>query len=244
MAAAGAHRVARVYEPVTSGFHREDDMLAAEYVLGLLQGEDIASASRRAAEDRNFAARVANWQERFAAMAEEIAPVTPSRRQKRALLATVFPEEQRSVMRRLRLWQGVSFAALALAGFLGFALLQLQDGALVEPSGSVHVATLTGEGNDLRLLAVVDDARQHLSVRQVAGAAPPGRVLELWAILPDQAPVSMGLVGSEATTVALPAEMALQLPQITFAVSEEPPGGAPEGQPTGQVLATGTVSTL
>ena len=230
----------------TAQFHREDDLLAAEYVLGLLEGDLHADARRRAQEDRDFAARVAGWQERFAALTDDIAPVAPSRRQKRALLATLFPEEQRSVLRRLRLWRGVSAAAMVLAGVLGIILWQDASRGPVPgvTPDAVQVATLTGEDSDLRLLAVADAAGDSLSIRQVAGGAPPGRVLELWAILPDQAPVSMGLLAEDQTTVQLPPALAGQLPSITFAVSDEPPGGAPEGQPTGSVLASGSFITF
>jgi quercetin dioxygenase-like cupin family protein len=55
----------------------EDDILAAEYVLGLLDAEDEARAQRLAARDVTFAAKVAVWAERLDAL-DPVQPVAPS----------------------------------------------------------------------------------------------------------------------------------------------------------------------
>ncbi len=44
----------------------DDDMLAAEYALGLLEGEELLAARGREASDPVFAAAVAWWQDRLA----------------------------------------------------------------------------------------------------------------------------------------------------------------------------------
>ena len=70
-------------------------------------------------------------------------------------------------------------------------------------------------------------------------------MLELWAILPDQAPVSLGVLpDSETTRILVPAELRSQAAQITLAISDEPVGGSPTGAPTGDVLAAGAMSEL
>src|ERR1700689_3306409 len=61
--------------------HREfsgDELLAAEYALGVLAGPDRAAAERRMARDRVFAALVAAWEQRRAPWAAEITEVAPS----------------------------------------------------------------------------------------------------------------------------------------------------------------------
>ena len=56
-----------------------DAALAAEYALGLLEGDMKRAAHALAMGDPRFAAEVMAWQEQFARMAEaEVEPVTPS----------------------------------------------------------------------------------------------------------------------------------------------------------------------
>ena len=49
-----------------------DQTLAAEYALGLLEGEDLLAARARVASDALFAAEVDQWQDRLAPLADHI----------------------------------------------------------------------------------------------------------------------------------------------------------------------------
>ena len=49
-----------------------DQLLAAEYALGLLEGEDLLAARARESADPAFARDVAEWQERLAPLADDI----------------------------------------------------------------------------------------------------------------------------------------------------------------------------
>ncbi|MGC1696015.1 MAG: hypothetical protein WA743_12180, partial [Pseudolabrys sp.] len=55
----------------------DDELLAAEYALGVLAGTDRAAAQRLLERDRNFARMVAEWEQRLAPWAGEIAEVSP-----------------------------------------------------------------------------------------------------------------------------------------------------------------------
>jgi len=55
----------------------EDELLAAEYVLGVLAGADRAAAERLLQRDAKFAAMVAAWEQRLTPWAREIADVSP-----------------------------------------------------------------------------------------------------------------------------------------------------------------------
>jgi anti-sigma-K factor RskA len=60
----------------TSG--REDrDLLAAEYVLGVLSAAERREAERRLQADLAFQRDVAFWEERLGGLASSIMPVTP-----------------------------------------------------------------------------------------------------------------------------------------------------------------------
>ena len=62
----------------------EDEALAAELALGLLEGPEAEAALRRLQEDARFAADVRAWQERLAHLAEGLVPVmAPARARQR-----------------------------------------------------------------------------------------------------------------------------------------------------------------
>lgn len=220
----------------------DDDLLAAEVALGLLEGEDRMTARARLMQDRAFARSVADWQERLVALTDDIAPVAPPAKTRKALMSRLFPARQAPLLQRLWLWQGVSVAALATVAFLALPMLRE---APTELPGDVYATRMAAEDSALEMLAVMDMSRGDIALRRVSGNAPEGRVLELWAILPDRAPISLGVLPEgDVTRVALPADLAAEAAQITLAITDEPPGGAPEGAPTGTIMAAGAVAEL
>ena len=106
-----------------------------------------------------------------------------------------------------------------------------------------------------QLVAVLNDSAGHplwvvrasvegdrLLARPLADAAPVARVPELW-LLPagGQAPVSLGVLEGSRTTGARwgsPPRGLLEA-GAALAVSLEPTGGSPTGQPTGPVVSSG-----
>src|ERR1700728_1835846 len=70
-----------------------------------------------------------------------------------------------------------------------------------------------------------------------------GRAPELWLIPAGQKPISVGmLLPDKPTTLALDAALLSRLgPTALLAVSVEPIGGSPTGQPTGAVIAKGAI---
>ena len=77
------------------------------------------------------------------------------------------------------------------------------------------------------------------------GLTPPARKsLELWYIGAGHDPESVGLVsGDGRMEMALDKMMARgdRLDASKFAITAEPPGGAPAGVPTGEILYSGRV---
>ena len=213
-----------------------DDMLAAEYAIGVLTGDDLATARQRAAIDPGFAARVVEWEARLAQMAD-LDPVSPPAAAKTALMQRLFPEAPPTPMwRRLGLWQALTGGAIA--AFLGLAVILWQPGAS-DLTGPLYSAQIASEAGDFRVVAVVDKTRDEVILTRTAGAAPEGRILQVWAHGPDKPAQSVGLwPAGETVRLPLPPEIAAVRGTLTLGVSEEPPGGSLTGSPSGRVFGT------
>lgn len=225
-------------------FPEKDDEsgLAAEYALGLLEGEEHLAARARILTDPVFARHVADWQENMAVMAETVEAVPPLTQTKQALEARLFGKSQkRSIWNFAGLWQAVSVASIAVAAFLAFTLVNLPD---PEPA-TLYVTELASENDALRVLAVYNDATKELQVSRTNGGPAAGRDLELWVIPEGEKPVSIGVLPQTANgTFTLPPGLETALEGLTLAITDEPLGGSPTGDPTGEAVAAAQISRI
>lgn len=206
----------------------DDDALAAEYVLGVLDLPDRLQAEARIKSDSTFAARVTAWENRLAglndAFDEAPAPDLLPR-----IEARLFPTPARPK----RLWIGWMSGAMAALVLLGAAYLVLQPASVP----GVVVAELGTVSGGLSYEARYTG--RQLQITRVAGTAP-GNAQEhqLWLIAPGAAPVSLGLLRQGTLSVDYPRPPA----GWVLAVSVEPAGGSPTGAPTGPVILTAEIS--
>ena len=224
-----------------SGMH-DDELLAAEYALGVLTGEERVAAEQRVARERAFARLVADWEQRLAPWAAEIAEVAPPAHLWVRIAGALPAQTQRSgLWQSIAFWRGLSFAAGALAAACLAALIYVGAFTQQQPL----VATIEGGGHR-HFVATVDARRGTVSVVPAAFSADATRVPELWLIPPDGKPRAVGLLRPDQTvTIALPADLAaLAKDNAVLAVSLEPPGGSTTGLPTGPVIATGKLTSL
>lgn len=212
----------------------QDDLVAAEYVLGTLPEPERRAARDRIAADGAFAARVAAWEGRLSPLNEGYtdAPAPDLLPRIEAQLfgaATGAPAAatagRRTVTRwRIGLFSGLGAAVLALAVIVFWT--PPQPGVLLQ-------ADLAAEQGDLRFAARWDSTAGALELTRVAGtAAPAGQDYELWLIGEDGVPQSLGLLQEQVTELDLAVT-----PGVTLAISLEPAGGSPDAGPTGPVLA-------
>jgi anti-sigma-K factor RskA len=216
----------------------EDDInLAAEYALGLLDGEDARLVEARLNLDEDLKAEVVRWQEHFATLADEVALVEPPARLKgvieRKIYGVPVTKAGFSFLRFLTIGGAVAMLAVTVLWF-----------ALNRDTGD-YAALLADAGRGLQVEAVFDQDSGTLDVARLSGPELPGRAVELWLIADGAAPVSLGLVPSAGgASVTLPADLAAKFATATLAISDEPEGGSPTGQPTGAVLATAVVQEI
>ncbi len=220
----------------------DDELLAAEYALGVLSGAERSAAEQRAARDHGFARLVAEWEQRLAPWAAEIADVVPPP-QVWDRIADALPAQTdaNSLWQSLAFWRGLTLATSVLAAACLAALIYL--GALTQPQPLV--ATIEGDGHR-HFVATIDTKRGTVAVVPAAFSADATRVPELWLIPADGKPRPVGLLRADRTvTLTLPAELAaLAKGDAVLAVSLEPPGGSTTGLPTGPVIATGKLTSL
>jgi anti-sigma-K factor RskA len=221
------------------------DRLAADYVAGTLRG-----AARRRLEallpaHPQLRAAVQAWQARLIPLTLSVEPVQPPRAvwqriEKRIGGATVPAPPRTSLWERLAVWRGVS--AFATVAALGFAMLL----AVSAPSGPPMVVVLSATSGDAQgvstfVAGVSADGRAVVTRPIVPVSVQPDRALELWAVPPQGAPRSLGLISEKSASVVqrgrIPAGTA------ALAVSLEPQGGSPTGVPTGPVLYVGKLTS-
>jgi anti-sigma-K factor RskA len=239
----------------------EGRVLAAEYVLGVLDAEERRKVETRMAEQPSFAREVAQWEEKLGGMASYVPPATPPAQTWRRIEATlgwplsspdpVQRQQQQtgaSIWQSLAFWRAVSlgtstFAAACLAGLVYFG----SQPATQAPPRVPLLATLTGlKTNQPNFVAAIGADGQSLTIVPAALLTADKRSMELWLIPQGGKPASLGLIAAgQPVRINIPPEL---LPGLgsgaTLAVSLEPPGGSPTGQPTGEVLAHGDLSRL
>ena len=227
-----------IYDPAS-----DPDLRAAEYVLGTLDPEERAAMARTLATDTAAAALVQAWERRFSPLFGAIPPVMPSPRVRAALLralsarlggstAPLVGDPLTHLRRQVRRWRiATAGAGLLAAGLALFVAVGLRP----EPEGGRYLAVVQGGGALPALIVRVDTRTGTAQVRPVGAEAPAGRSLELWYV-GAEGPKPLGLVEGGATRVTLPQGAS---PDAVLAVSVEPQGGSPSGQPTGPVVFTG-----
>ena len=235
----------------------DDEILAAEYVLHLLDPADRAAAEARLEVDGAFRARAAGWSERLIPLVAEIPPVAPPTRIRAALDDFAKAQVAGPAPRVGSRAAGArSFGANVLRGFLGgvaalglAAAVVLVAMPVLRPAydGPQYAAEIAAEDGSLLLRASFDPSRNTLTVSRTAGDVLPDRVQQLWLIAPGvDVPISIGILPDDGSVarVTLPEELAERVPAGTLAVSDEPPGGSPGPGPSGAVLAVGPVSEI
>jgi anti-sigma-K factor RskA len=217
-------------------------MLAAEYALGVLAGAEREAAARRVAQERAFAALVAGWEERLAPWAAEIAELAPPPQvwERTAAALPSAPRQRAGFWQSLVFWRSFGIVSALAAACLAVLLYLSADS-----QRAALVASIEGQGQRI-FVASVDVKRATVTVMPVAYRPDPTRVPELWLIPSGGKPLPLGvLTADRPAQIAIPPALADQARRdAILAVSLEPPGGSPTGQPTGPVIGSGKLTNL
>ncbi len=136
---------------------------------------------------------------------------------------------------------GIGSAGIAAASIAALAYIGMVPSARVP-----LMATLGGAGGQPNFVAAVSADGTSITVVPAALLTNDPRAIELWLIPQGGRPHSLGLIqpGSPIRLVIPPELIGRLTPEATLAVSLEPPGGSPTGQPTGPVIASGKLTSL
>lgn len=213
-----------------------DSALAAEYALGTLRGPARLNFEQRIHREPALAALVARWQTLLSPLDEALIPVTPPERVWKKICLSL-PIQATP---RRKTWGYVGWALAA-----GLAALLLVPRFITQPADFAPAVVLNaGQPGGGQWIVSMDSAKHHLKLTPLnPQTLAATKSLQLWAIPPGEKPRSLGLVAAEKPTELALNQMTLQQ-GMTIAISLEPSGGSPTGQPTGPVLYSGQLTSL
>jgi anti-sigma-K factor RskA len=223
----------------------EDKILAAEYVAGLLTPAERAAFERRLGQEPNLRADVRFWDEKLLPMTDEIAPVQAPQRIYTAIENRLFTEEAKagSWLESLFFWRSLSFASIAALAVAGILFVETPRPSNVATEN--FVAELSGPQQAVKLVVLYDSKNNEIKFNRVSGQAVSGRDFELWLIEGKNPPVSLGVLPTSANgIIKISDSLKQKIAGSVLAISDEPTGGSPTGQPTGAVLATGNMNLI
>lgn len=238
----------------TPADHRHDDLRYAEYVLGVLDADARAAVEQEMRGSPRVAAAVALWQRHLMPLVDDIDTVAPApyvwARIHDALDLAPTPLKPRphtSLWDNLRLWRWLGIGASVVAAACVVVMLALPRPATTPSAinASYMAATITQDNGVTGWTVTMDLQHARMIVVPATPAAfAQGRAPELWLIPPGEKPISLGVIARDKpTSIALRTELLTRLSaRALLAVSVEPAGGSPTGQPTGQVMAKGAIS--
>lgn len=235
-----------------SGTEENDDLLAGEYVLGVLEDPERAAVAARAAREPALGQAIIAWENRLAPIAALVPPVAPPAGLWPRIVASCglgavpAPSPLPRPWQRLGFWRGSTAAGFALAAAIAaFAVLHrppapppalppaipLASAVLIPPQGGAPFWLAAAGPNG----AIQFRPLQHITVAA-------GHDLELWA-LPDgeTVPRPLGLIQPNGRTITLPASIKAPM---EIMVTLEQKGGSPSGRVQGPVQWQGHMAAL
>lgn len=217
------------------------ELLAGEYALGLMRGAARRRFERLLIEDARLRSEVMAWEEKFTVWNRGLRPLNPPDSVWRRLNARVAVEARSrgklAAAPLAGLWRGAAVVAAVLVLVIGiFIGRSLVTTPTTAPS---YLAVMSSpKGQPLWLITVHPQTRRVDMKALANNTPPPGKSYELWMLPGSGKPIAMGLMnstGSASETVS-PEQIATLAGAKGLAISIEPEGGSPTGQPTGPVV--------
>ena len=244
------------------GITRDDPMIAAEYSLGLLEGEELLAARGKAASDPDFAWRKEWWDDWFVPLTDDVAGMEPGSDVWTRIAAQVSGDAASSggevidLQSRLKRWQWTAAITSAAAALL-LAVLVISPGEIspvpTDPDGPILAsadplfAQVPIGDTGLRLdVTYMPDSEQML-VGAIGLTADGVHDHELWLVPADGSALqSLGVVApGEVIATQLSEDITGNMGDgVTLVLTREPIGGKREGEAAGPVVAEGAFTQV
>ena len=219
--------------------YQRNHALAAEYVLGTLRGGARRRFETWMLESPRVRRQVWYWERRFQSLNRGIVERQPP--------AVVWRRIQARIGRRrpaVRAWWWPVGSMLAASLVLALVLLWPSAPVSQQYVGVVQ----NSQAEPLWVLrTITDNGHRRLSLQGVNVEAVDGKDFELWLLPRSGAAISVGLLpagGGQRSTSLSERQLEVLRRSRALAVSLEPAGGSPTGQPTGPVLYQVRMITL
>ena len=216
------------------------ESLAAQYVLGVLQGPARRRFEREMMQHWRIRQEVWFWERQLQLLAERSPTVTPPAHVWERLSQRVLPNQREAnVTSRWRwLWQGWSLGATAIAALFA-AMLWWQAPTSINVQEQWLAVVQSPQAEPLWLVNADAESPQ-VRLKAIAAPAVDARQdYELWLLPQQGTPQSIGILptGQGEITIRLStAQFQALLQNRSLAISIEPKGGSPTGLPTGPVV--------
>ena len=222
------------------------DMLSAEYVLGSLKGAARRRYEQLIRQRPDWAQTYNWWESHIHLLADTVPAVQPPSKVWQNIQTRLF---KASTATPNPFWKSLAFLSTALAAsFATFLIMQSPKQVIeFEPT---QVALLANDKTQAGwLLSLTKNIQGESEIRAKSLASletKPDNAFELWLLPADKStPISLGLLPQQGNAVVkVTDEVALLLASSGLAVSLEPLGGSPTGQPTGAVLYQGKLTQI
>lgn len=236
--------------------------LAAEYVLGTMHGGARRRFDEYLRHHRGLQAAVAQWEAQLTPLADAVAPINPPARVWRKIEARLngrdVVNETRSsagvfsqngpkvpviggLLQNFVFWRSLGLGASTLAMAL---LVGVFFGNVMPTHDPMMTAVLEDQG--VARMVVEQPKSGMLMVKMVKPwKTAPANSLQLWVMPKVGPPRSIGIINQDGSTKISMQDMDSMLTDgLAFALSKEPVGGSPTGQPTGMILCKGVIAKM
>lgn len=243
----------------------ERELLAAEFALGLLDGDERAQALRLRLADAEFAGLVGKWEHRAASFIDELPPEPLRGDLWSGILAKLAEDPASDTLARAalpfsqRAWRSIAMAAsVAALVFVGLWALSPRQVVVTGPAqdqlavsnrvigpGVLSVAEIAQAGDE-ELVSAVYDRRSGTLLLRLASLKETQQIPVLWLIGGDGKPRSLGeLQPGRAISLELKSDMREAFDRgATIAVSMEQPSNKPYGAPHGPILGKANLHSI
>lgn len=229
-----------------SGGGEGDQVLVAEFALGLLAAGEHAEMGRRIAAEPSLRRDYRLWRLQLGALDREFVETPVPAGLFERIEARLFPASAAAApsgfWNSLGFWRGLAAAGLAVA----VIAIGVDFAPRAPLTGPELVAALEAEGSNVKFVAFYDQNAGTVRLAALSGAAVPGKDFELWAIHGKDAPISMGVIPVD-TKVNVPVTSTVKQifgPGTVLAVTLEQKGGSPTGKAQGPLVAAGTATSI